>query len=199
VTELAESVGLSHPNLIYYFGDKKRLLREAVEEREHREDWFYGNDIEKLSLSTLPDAARVLMKNSLFARLYVVLAAESLDTDADLHDFFTLRYERARQWIQKALASDQEHGRIRSDIDLVQVSFEVLSTVMGLEIQWLMDPDHVDYMRIVDRYTAGLFERYGPAVAATGRGSPVRAKTSSIVAPRKAARSPSGSRSRESP
>lgn len=161
LTELADKLGLKHSNLIYYFGSKDRLLSEAVEEREKREQWFYKIPDEMVSLSELPDAAELIKKNALFTRLYVVLAAESLDPGDSLHEFFVNRYHRARQRIVTAVMSDREAGKIRPDVDADQISYEVISTMIGLEIQWLMDPDNVDYLQIMRNYTDGLYERFG--------------------------------------
>ncbi|GAA2140166.1 TetR/AcrR family transcriptional regulator [Actinomadura napierensis] len=168
LTELADSLGIKHSNLIYYFGSKDRLLGEAVEERERRENWFYEAHT-MVSLAELPEAAELIMENALFTRLYVVLAAESLDPDDSLHEFFTRRYHRARQRITNAVESDKKLGKIRPDVDAEQVAYEVISMMMGLEIQWLMDPAHVDYLRIMRTYTEGLFERFGPAPGAAPR------------------------------
>ncbi|REF00787.1 TetR/AcrR family transcriptional regulator [Thermomonospora umbrina] len=161
LTELAEGLGLKHSNLIYYFGSRERLLSEAVEEREKRERWFYKIPDEMVSLSELPDAAELIKENALFTRLYVVLAAESLDPEDGLHEFFVHRYRRARQRIMTAVMTDKEAGRIRPDVDAEQVGYEVISMMMGLEIQWLMDPDNVDYLQIMRNYTDGLYERFG--------------------------------------
>jgi AcrR family transcriptional regulator len=162
LTELADGLGLKHSNLIYYFGSKDRLLGEAVEERERRESWFYEAHT-MVSLAELPEAAELIMRNALFTRLYVVLAAESLDAGDSLHDFFVRRYERARQRIVTAVETDKQAGKIRDDVDARQVAYEVISMMMGLEIQWLMDPENVDYLGVMRAYTAGLFERFGTA------------------------------------
>nr|WP_272917950.1 TetR family transcriptional regulator C-terminal domain-containing protein [Actinomadura rayongensis] len=103
------------------------------------------------------------MQNALFTRLYVVLAAESLDPDDSLHNFFVRRYERARQRIVTAVETDKQVGKIRDDVDARQVAHEVISMMMGLEIQWLMDPENVDYLGVMRAYTDGLFERFGTA------------------------------------
>ncbi|WP_019634426.1 TetR/AcrR family transcriptional regulator [Actinomadura atramentaria] len=160
LTELAEGLGIKHSHLIYYFGSKARLLSEAVEERERRERWFYRIPDEMVSLGELYDAAKLIKENALFTRLYIVLAAESLDPDDSLHEFFVNRYDRARQRIVTAVTTDKAAGRVRPDADAEQISYEVISMMMGLEIQWLMDPDNVDYLAVMRKYTEQLHDRF---------------------------------------
>lgn len=162
LTELAKTVGVTHPSLVYYFGNKDRLLREAVEERNRKERDFYSIPEEKLSLKGLPKVARQVEKDSLLTRLYVVLATENLDEGDVLHQFFVDRYRSARDQVYRCVLADQGRGWIRSDIDAEQLAVQVLATMMGLELQWLMDPEHFDYQGIMQRYTTNLLATYGP-------------------------------------
>ena len=57
---------------------------------------------------------------------------------------------------------DQLGGSIRRDIDTTQLGREVLATLMGLEIQWLMDPEAIDLLATVNAYVQGLQERLAP-------------------------------------
>jgi AcrR family transcriptional regulator len=165
LTDVAEAAGVTHPNVAYYFGSKERLLQEAVRERERKEAGFYGLDAELLSLRNLPETARLVFEDARSARLYVVLAADSLDPDDALHEFFTRRYAAARALVIKAVHNDQANGSLSATLDPEQASFEVLSVMMGLEFQWLMDPAHVDYLGVMQRYSESFFERHGKDVA----------------------------------
>jgi AcrR family transcriptional regulator len=164
IAELAEQVGMTHPNWIYYFGTKERLLREVVEERERREDAsFYATlDSDVGYFTALNGVAHLIVDNAVFTRLFVVLGSENLDDGDPLHDFFVDRYKRARQYTEAGLRSDQKKGRIRPDVDIDQIGREVVSTLMGLEIQWLMDPESIDFLGTVAAYGRGLHERLAP-------------------------------------
>jgi AcrR family transcriptional regulator len=165
IAQLAEQVGTTHSNLIYYFGTKERLLREVVAERERQEgpglSAALGSD--HPSFSALSTVANLIVQNMAFTRLYVVLGAENFDADDPLHEFFVDRYRRARGVVETALAADRDRGSIRSDIDTAQLGREVVATLMGLEIQWLMDPDAIDLLATVEAYVRGLQERLAPA------------------------------------
>jgi AcrR family transcriptional regulator len=164
IAELADQVGTTHSNLIYYFGSKERLLREVVAERERQEGpgFTAALDSDHPSFTALTAIAHLIVKNMAFTRLYVVLGAENFDVGDPLHDFFVDRYRRARGFVELALAKDMESGSIRSDIDTAQLGREVVATLMGLEIQWLMDPEAIDLLATVEAYVQELQERLAP-------------------------------------
>ncbi|CAN5661872.1 TetR/AcrR family transcriptional regulator [soil metagenome] len=163
IAELADKVGLTHPGLLYYFGTKERLLEEVVAARQATEMSGYLSTIDRHgSVFNLDQVAKFVTDTAVFTRLYVVLAAENLDPGDPLHDFFVTRYDLARQLGVGVLRQDQERGTIRSDVDVEQIGIEVLATMMGLEIQWLMDPEHVDLIGVIGRYIDGLRERLSP-------------------------------------
>jgi AcrR family transcriptional regulator len=165
IAQLAEQVGTTHSNLIYYFGSKERLLHEVVAERERQEGPGFAAALESAhpSVTALSAVANLIVQNMAFTRLYVVLGAENFDAGDPLHDFFVDRYRRARGFVEMALAKDRDNGSIRSDVDTAQLGREVVATLMGLEIQWLMDPEAIDLLATVEAYVHGLQARLVPA------------------------------------
>lgn len=164
IAELAERVEMTHPGLLYWFGTKERLLLDVVHERERREvDALVGTgDGAEASLARLPDVARFAAADMVLTRLYAVLAAESLDAGDPLHAFFVDRYDRARRVVVLGVERDRGRGEVRADVDAEQVGREVVATLMGLEVQWLMDPTAFDYVEAVDAYAEGLRRRLAP-------------------------------------
>ena len=158
ITELAERVGMTHPGLLYYFGTKQRLLLEVVRQREQRE-----TDVLLESVGGGPDElgtglraiARFVADDPVRTRLYVVLGAENLEPGDPLHEFFVDRYARVRDLVASAVR------RSGAKIDADQLGREVVATLMGLEIQWLMDPDAFDYLAAVGAYADSLDARLG--------------------------------------
>jgi AcrR family transcriptional regulator len=157
VAELAERVGMTPTGLLYYFGTKERLLHEVVAERDRADELDAASFV---TLESLRDLGQHNVETAVLTRLYTVLGAESLDADDPLHDFFVERYETARGFARSILAADQERGALRSDIDLDQIALEIVAVLMGLEVQWLADPDRIDLAAAVsayiDRLTAEL-------------------------------------------
>jgi len=163
LAELADTVEMTNPGLLYYFGTKERLLLEVVAERdrierEGREDL----DPATLTLATLTDIARQNVENAVLTRLYVVLAAESLDDTDPLHDFFVQRYAGARRRIAQLVEHAVTTGELREDVDVEQVGSEILAMLMGFELQWLMDPAGFDLVERMDAYVRSLRSRLAP-------------------------------------
>lgn len=156
ITELADRVGMTHPGLLYYFGTKQRLLLDVVREREQREISALldaiGDGPAELGRG-LRAIARFVADDPVRTRLYVVLAAENLDPGDPLHDFFVDRYARVRDVVASAAR------RSSTGIDADHLGREVVATLMGLEIQWLMDPNTFDYLGAVDIYAASIDRR----------------------------------------
>lgn len=174
LAQLAETVGMTHPGLLYYFGTKERLLLEVVAERERIEkelrlDRGASADPRELSLDTLKEIARQNVENAMLTRLYVVLAAESLDAADPLHDFFVRRYDGARRRTAKLLEHGMATGELRGDVDAQQLSQEILAMLMGLEMQWLMDPAGFDLEATMNAYVDSLRERLAPLAEASER------------------------------
>ena len=47
---------------------------------------------------------------------------------------------------------EQDEGNFRADLDVEQIAREVIAVLMGLEIQWLTDPDRVDLAQAMEAY-----------------------------------------------
>ena len=163
VAALADRVGMTATGLLYYFGTKQRLLREVVAER----DRMAAVDPDRpfplqLTLSSLRDLGRHNAEGSLLTRLYLVLGAESFDADDPLHDFFVDRYAIGRQFVRALLDDEKAEGRIRQDVDVDQIALEVMATIMGVEFQWLTDPERIDMAQAMETYIDQLLERLAP-------------------------------------
>jgi len=157
---LADRCGMTHPGLLYYFGTKERLLLEVVAERERIEaEMRRPADRTVHSLATLTDIVRQNVQNSMLTRLYVVLAAESLDEADPLHDFFVARYDGARENIARLLRHGASNGDLDAGLDPEQISREILAMLMGLELQWLMDPTAFDFVATMEAYVTALGDR----------------------------------------
>jgi AcrR family transcriptional regulator len=148
VAALGERVGMTAPGLLYYFGSKERLLLEVVAERD-RADALGAAD---LTLDTLRSLGRHNMETATLTRLFAVLCAESFEPDEPLHDYFVERYEIGRSLVRAILDEERRRKKLRKGVDIDQVAAEVMATIMGFEIQWLLDPSRVDLGRGVELY-----------------------------------------------
>jgi AcrR family transcriptional regulator len=164
VAALGERVGMTATGLLYYFGSKERLLHEVVAERD-RSDALGpdGTPPPGLTLSSLRYLGRYNVETAPLTRLYVVLGAESLDADDPLHDFFADRYETARDLVRSILEAEKQQGRVRADVVVDDMAQEIIGVVMGLEVQWLTDPQRVDLGHAVETYIDRLVNELAPA------------------------------------
>jgi AcrR family transcriptional regulator len=160
---LAERVGMTATGLLYYFGTKQRLLREVVAERDRMAAVDPDRAIPlQLTLSSLRHIGRHNADGALLTRLYLVLGAESFDAEDPLHDFFVDRYAIGRQFVRALLEDEKAQGRIRLDVDVDQIALEVMATIMGVEFQWLTDPEGVDMAGAMETYIDELIARLAP-------------------------------------
>ena len=160
---LGDRVGMTATGLLYYFGSKERLLHEVVAERDRAD--ALDRDVPTapgLTLASLRNLGRHNVETGTLTRLYVVLGAESIDSDEPLHEFFVERYETARGFVRAILESEQRQGTIRADVDIDERAQEVIAMAMGLEVQWLADPQRVDLARAFEAYVDRLVEELAP-------------------------------------
>jgi AcrR family transcriptional regulator len=168
IAELAQRVGLTPPGVLYYFGTKERLLREVVAERDRRAEVMQvaipeGERRPALSFDAIAEALRATAPEPTLLRLYNVLAAENLDDDDPLHDLFVARHAAGRDFWRSLLEAERVRGVIRDDLDVDAIATEILGTLIGLEVQWLADPDALDLhaaaASYLDRMRASLSPR----------------------------------------
>lgn len=160
VAALAEHVGMTATGLLYYFGSKERLLQEVVAERDRADHLDLS---QPFTLASLRDLGRHNTETAVLTRLYVVLGAENLDPGDPLHGFFVERYETARGLVRALLAVEASAGRVRDDVDAQQVAAEVIAVLMGLEIQWLVDPARIDLGESTAKYIDRLVTDLAPS------------------------------------
>lgn len=156
---LAQRVDMTATGLLYYFGTKERLLQEVVAERDRVDALPAG---EALTFDSLRSLGRHNTETALLTRLYVVLGAESLDDDEPLHGFFVQRYEMGRALVRLVLEAGIADGTVRDDVHVDAVAAEFIAVVMGLEIQWLTDPERVDLAAGVESYIDRLERQLAP-------------------------------------
>jgi len=159
IAEVAERVGITATGLMYYFGTKERLLHEAVAAKDRADAIDNYDDI---SLADFRNVGRHDVQNALLTRLFVRLGIESSDPDHPLHDYFIERYEQVRGFYQEVLERDRDLGKIGADVDLRQVATELLSTLLGAQIQWVADPDRIDLAAVMDAYVEQLTRDLAP-------------------------------------
>jgi AcrR family transcriptional regulator len=158
---IAKRVGLSEPGLLHHFASKDELLLELLTMRDqHDEERIveaYAAHAE--ALDVLLELCRQNADRPGIVRLFTILAAESVDDDHPAHEWFLERYRLRTRQVTERLASEQRAGHIAADIDPRMVAPQILAMFDGLQIQWLMDPEHVDMVAVMEDFLARLRPR----------------------------------------
>ena len=64
-------------------------------------------------------------------------------------EFMRERFTRLRADLTALIEADQAAGRIRADLDPVDLASLSIAASDGLQVQWLLDPDAVDGERVL--------------------------------------------------
>lgn len=135
------------------------MLLAVIEQRDADSEAYamevLGQDAGQ-RLPSIPDFARRNRGKPELAKLFTVLVAESLEPESPGHGHFVARYRALRAIVAAMIASAQQDGRVRADIDPRLKAAEILATLDGLQTQWLLDPDEVDIAKSAEAYAQTL-------------------------------------------
>jgi len=170
---IAAEVGVHHTTILYHFGSSEGLLTAVLNERDRaylertRDVWEAGP---MSALHDLPGIARFNVENAELTKLYVVLEAENLDTDGPAHTYFLGR----RRLFHDVLVAMIQHAITGIDqdehFDVHATADDILAFQTGAHIQWALDPDRVDLVKLYEHYTDNLLRqlRLAPRPGASG-------------------------------
>jgi AcrR family transcriptional regulator len=170
LTEIANRVGMTQPGLLHHFLTKDQLLLAVVQDHEES-----AEATAHLEVNLAPDKFELVDHIEQLAAintrarrehlLLTTLSAEAIPQGHPLHQYFVQRYKRYRRGLAALLARAQEAGTLRSDFDPDQVSREIIATLDGLHLQWLLDPKEVNLKKVLRSYA----ERVAQDLAQTKR------------------------------
>lgn len=141
LASIADQVGISLPGLLHHFPTKEDLLVRVLEYHEDRNLERIDATFADSSLAeSLLDLARHHEADPEFIRLFVVLAAESVDPAHPAHEWFVERYRRTRARLRARVADEQRLGRVTGAIDPDTITRLLMAALDGLELQHLLEP-----------------------------------------------------------
>jgi AcrR family transcriptional regulator len=163
LAQIGERVGITQQAVLYHFRSKDQLLVAALEERDRqdRQWWVETVDSAAEDLDFLELCQRLVEHNSQrlgYARLFTVLAADSVIDGHPAQAFFRDRYARMREQLATQLAALYERmGRRGPSVAVV------IAVLDGLQLQWLLDPEGFDMVSEFRTFGAGLRQARAPA------------------------------------
>lgn len=154
--QLADAIGVSHTLLRHHFGSKDAILEAVLIHREEVErDWRTRLFAERGLLDALP----VVMAHNATIRglihLDAVMRAEAVNPEHPAHDYIVGLAQRFRERLRLDLATEQEAGRLRTDLDLELTAIRLASLIEGVQMEWLLDPS-IDMAAVVTAFTDQL-------------------------------------------
>jgi AcrR family transcriptional regulator len=162
LVDIAEASDITLPGLLHHFSSKDSLLIEVLEARDKSDKQFFNDLFEKTSGNNVFEILCTLVRNNQadpeLIRIFTTLSAESISPEHPGHDYFVQRYRMFRTEYLTWLYEAQNQGKIRSDIDVAQLSTVVLAVMDGLQLQRLLDPENVDMGSAFSLF-AKLFEQ----------------------------------------
>jgi AcrR family transcriptional regulator len=175
---LGKRVGMSHVGILSYFGTKESLLKAVMDRRgqvrESQERTYEGVGITGYINIGPPSEPEILI------RLSTVLRAENLSPGDPLHEFFVEKNQRLRGLIAELIRSGQADGEIRPDIDPELKAIEIVAYTIGIDTQWLLNPNEIDLDKVYESFARALTEdltrfdkpRNAAKTATTGKQQP---------------------------
>jgi AcrR family transcriptional regulator len=159
LTEIASRVGMTQPGLLHHFGTKEELLLEVVRAREEgtaaNVEVYLGPD-ELQVQQAIETLANINEQEPVEQLLLATLGAEAIPEDHPLHDYFVQLYRDNRKRLAQTLRRAQAAGNIRADVDVTAVAAEMIATLDGLRLQWLLDPKKVSLKQALSAYAKRL-------------------------------------------
>jgi AcrR family transcriptional regulator len=155
---IAAQAGLTTAGLLHHFGSKERLLVAVLAERDRLDGvrfhlgGFWG-------LAALDRLVELMQHNTLVPGLiqaFTVLMGESVSEDHPAHSWFQDRYPHRRDNLAAALRAGIETGEIRADIDCDALAAQIIAMMDGLQVQWILDPEHIDMAALFAGFIDGI-------------------------------------------
>ncbi|WP_420369273.1 TetR/AcrR family transcriptional regulator [Curtobacterium sp. L1-20] len=145
---VADALGITHAALRHYFPSRDELLLAVYREHEVREQ--SAPERMKSAIGDMRDSASRNRDVPGLVQLYTTLAADAVqEGHPATREFMRERFTRLRADLAALIEADQASGRIRGDLDPVDLASLSIAASDGLQVQWLLDPDAVDGERVL--------------------------------------------------
>ncbi|UQE76250.1 TetR/AcrR family transcriptional regulator [Gordonia sp. PP30] len=159
--EIAERCGLSQPGLWHYFPNKDALLTAALAHRDQNDLARFGHDLPLRGADGLRRLVTLIEAKEQapdLVRLFTVVAGESVTVDHPARDWAVRRHRTMRLHAAAALEGGVANGEFRSGIDIPAIASQVVATIDGLQLQWLLDPEEIELAAVFETYIESLID-----------------------------------------
>ncbi|RMP20109.1 TetR family transcriptional regulator [Pseudomonas coronafaciens pv. atropurpurea] len=167
LTNIAKVAGLSQVGLLHHFPNKLALLQAVLEHRDQYvasrlQDAHQDGSLQGF-MSFLKHVMSFSIEDVAVSQALMIINTESLSVTHPAHRWFSERSGIIHHHLQVQLNSLVEAGDIRPDVDVKQISLEIVSMMDGMQIQWLRSPGDVQieqaFARFLERLAGDLAGR----------------------------------------
>jgi AcrR family transcriptional regulator len=157
LARIAARAGVSDAGLLHHFPSKQHLLLALLERRDEQDRAHVkaGAAHASLPVALLRLSAENTAAPSM-VQLFTVMAAEAIEPAHPGHAWFCGRYRRVRAELAERVAAAQEQGELDRGLDAESTATQLLALLDGLQLQWLLDPEHVDMTATLRDFLAAL-------------------------------------------
>jgi AcrR family transcriptional regulator len=158
---IAEQVGISQAGLLHHFPTKQHLLTAVLEARGRLDqEWLRELDPDgDTGPHALANLLRLVDRNRRLGglvQIYTALSGESVTDEHPARPWFVARYTRVTESLENSLRRGVDEGSVRAGTDCAALAREVLATMDGLQLQWLLRPAEVDMVACFRDYAIRL-------------------------------------------
>jgi AcrR family transcriptional regulator len=158
LARIAEDAGLTTAGLLHHYPSKEELLTAVLVERDRldgarfRLAGFAGLEaLDRLVLLVQHNA-----ESPGLVQAFTVLMGESVSAGHPARKWFQERYPRRVANLAAALRAGVEAGELGAGVDCPSLASEIIATIDGLQVQWLLNPDQVDMVAVFTHYIDGI-------------------------------------------
>jgi AcrR family transcriptional regulator len=159
LSAIAERIGVTDAAVLHHFGSKEAFLLAVLAELDRRNTAHWQSWIGDGGLATLrrlPDLARYIAKHPEPYKLHLRLQVDNLDPGSPAYEHERGRHLYNQQAFAGIVATGQERGEIRSDVDPELVAGQIVAVLNGMVLHREHGPEHVDPVAICVDFTDRL-------------------------------------------
>ena len=95
----------------------------------------------------------------IWMRALFMLMTDSLGPLGGKIELFRAGNDNFAAAFEQAIRDGQEAGEIRADLDPAETAFQILASVRGTTLLWLLDPDKVDLVTAIEHIRVSVEDR----------------------------------------
>ena len=158
IRDVAEKAGLSQAGLLHHYPSKEHLLEAVLSWRDSETRRLMGEPFPEGAdfLRGMVRAAEHNATTPELVELHVIVSAEGTSAEHPLRDYFVRRYASVVDLTRRAFERAATEGQVQPGVDCASAARTLVALMDGLQIQWLLDPDHVDMAADLRRYLQPL-------------------------------------------